>query len=347
MTRHRRVLPLFAAALLIVAGCSNAAEPAGAAASTSPGPAATSSTQTGATSSARTSQVPPSSAVFSPSPQLTSVVPASPSEPASTPIPAPPATEASTAAQLLDCTPATLATRTPGVLTLATSAPLRAPWFTGSDPAAADGFEAQIAENVAVTLGFGADRQRWQIVDSAATLSGADDSFDVFIHQVGDAQAAAANADLSTGYYAITDAVVMPKAAADLLGGRAPDYRALRIGVVAGSSGQTVMLEKGVDGAQEFDSSQSAIAALSAGSLDAAVLPTPDALTAASAEATLAVLGQLPPGRWQPEQFHLVLAKDSPLTPCVSAAVDRLRIEGTLDQLAEQWITGPLAPALR
>lgn len=102
------------------------------------------------------------------------------------------------------------------------------------------------------------------------------------------------------------------------------------------------MLERGVSSPQTFGSPEALAAALSGGAIAVAVLPTPDALQVAPAAGALAVLGQLPSGRSQPDQFHLVLAADSPLTPCVSAAVDRLRIQGTLDDLADQWIGLPM-----
>jgi len=50
------------------------------------------------------------------------------------------------------------------------------------------------------------------------------------------------------------------------------------------------------------------------------------------------IVGQLPPGN-SPEQFGMVLAKGSPLTPCVSKAVDALRQDGTLSALQQQWLT--------
>ena len=40
-----------------------------------------------------------------------------------------------------------------------------------------------------------------------------------------------------------------------------------------------------------------------------------------------------------PEQFGLVLDKDSPLTSCVSQAVDALRQDGTLKALTDQWLS--------
>jgi polar amino acid transport system substrate-binding protein len=41
-----------------------------------------------------------------------------------------------------------------------------------------------------------------------------------------------------------------------------------------------------------------------------------------------------------PEQFGLVLDKDSPLTGCVKDAVDELRQDGTLAVLEKTWLAG-------
>jgi polar amino acid transport system substrate-binding protein len=47
----------------------------------------------------------------------------------------------------------------------------------------------------------------------------------------------------------------------------------------------------------------------------------------------------------QPDQFKVLLPKGSVLIGCVSAAVDRLRVEGTLEQLARTWVD-PQVPVL-
>jgi polar amino acid transport system substrate-binding protein len=52
------------------------------------------------------------------------------------------------------------------------------------------------------------------------------------------------------------------------------------------------------------------------------------------------IVGQLPARTGTEDQFGMVLAKGSPITPCVSAAVDALRDDGTLDKLEKQWLTG-------
>jgi polar amino acid transport system substrate-binding protein len=58
------------------------------------------------------------------------------------------------------------------------------------------------------------------------------------------------------------------------------------------------------------------------------------------------IVGQLAPSG-QPEQFGAVLDKNSPLTSCVSAAVNALRSDGTLAKLTDQWLaTAGNAPVL-
>ena len=249
----------------------------------------------------------------------------------------------STAAALPDCTQAVLTTRTPGVLTLATGSPLTPPWFTGTDPATSEGYEADVARKVAATLGFGPGAVTWVTVDPQRAINGAEPDFDVLIDQVRHPDA---NADQSSGYYSITDALVMPKTAAAALAGHAPDLARLQVGVIGGGTGETAIRAAGNRAPMSFAGEQAAVAAVTGGTVKGVVLPTPDALLAVKTDPALAVVGQLPTGRWQPDQFHLVLAKNSPLTPCVSGAVDRLRVEGTLDQLTQKWITSPLAPEI-
>lgn len=258
-------------------------------------------------------------------------------------IPAPPVAEASTAAALPECTVSGLPTRTPGVLTLATALPLRPPWFTGTDPATGDGYEAQVARAIAKILGFAPEQQQWRTVDPQGALSGTDVGFDVFLDRV--STDTGPTADFSSGYYSITDSVVMPAAVAATRVG-SPALTSVRTGVIANSTGMATARERGVTPAAEFASVAAAIGSLTAGTIDAVVVPTPDAIDIVAAQPGLVLVGQLPPpGQSQPDQFHVVLAKDSPLTPCVSAAVDRLRVEQTLDLLTQQWI-GPLAPQL-
>jgi polar amino acid transport system substrate-binding protein len=50
------------------------------------------------------------------------------------------------------------------------------------------------------------------------------------------------------------------------------------------------------------------------------------------------ILGQLPQTGEGAEQFGMVLDLESPLTDCVSQAVDALEADGTLDALEAEWL---------
>jgi polar amino acid transport system substrate-binding protein len=78
---------------------------------------------------------------------------------------------------------------------------------------------------------------------------------------------------------------------------------------------------------------------LTNGQIDALVLDLPTAffVTAAEIEGSR-IVGQLPPGGDAPEQFGLVLDKDSPLTDCVSQAVEALEADGTLEDIELEWL---------
>ena len=58
------------------------------------------------------------------------------------------------------------------------------------------------------------------------------------------------------------------------------------------------------------------------------------------------IVGQLPLAG-AAEQFGAVLDKGSSLTPCVTAAVDALSADGTLDKLVAQWLSAQGAPELK
>lgn len=253
--------------------------------------------------------------------------------------------ETATAASLPDCDPSALPTRRPGVMAIATGEHTNRPWFTSDDLASSDGFEASVAREVAATLGYGSDKIEWLRVDTESAVAGAVTNFDLLIDRVTDQPTGNVGVDLSAGYYSITDALLMPRAVAERLSDAGPDLGSLRLGVIPGSNWEGATADSSPE-PSTVDSLASGLEELRSGEIDGLVLPTPNALDLVAADGSLSVVGQLPAGRWQPDQFHLVLVKNSPLTPCVSAAVDRLRIEGTIETLTQRWITGPLAPQL-
>jgi polar amino acid transport system substrate-binding protein len=97
-----------------------------------------------------------------------------------------------------------------------------------------------------------------------------------------------------------------------------------------------------------FNTNDDAKLALSNGQVDAIVVDLPTAFFITSAELQGGkIVGQLP-ATGTPEQFGAVLDKGSPLTGCVSEAVEKLRTAGTLTALEQQWLTAAgSAPDLR
>jgi polar amino acid transport system substrate-binding protein len=51
------------------------------------------------------------------------------------------------------------------------------------------------------------------------------------------------------------------------------------------------------------------------------------------------IIGQLASNGTVSDQFGLLLAKGSPLTKCVTQAVDTLRSNGSLAAIEDQWLT--------
>ena len=127
------------------------------------------------------------------------------------------------------------------------------------------------------------------------------------------------------------------------------DLKGLTLGAQVGTTSLDAINEVIAPSKQPrvYNSNNDAVKALENGQIDALVTDLPTAFYMAAAQlAKGQIVGQLPAGGGTPEQFGLVLDKDSPLTDCVSQAVDALHADGTLDQLVEQWLAQGGAPVL-
>ena len=97
-----------------------------------------------------------------------------------------------------------------------------------------------------------------------------------------------------------------------------------------------------------FGGNALAVQALKNGQIDGLVvdLPTAFYITAAQVKNSI-IVGQLP-STGTPEQFGALLAKGSPLTSCVSKAIDALKDDGTLAEIQDKWLAKEAdAPVLR
>ncbi len=114
-----------------------------------------------------------------------------------------------------------------------------------------------------------------------------------------------------------------------------------KLGAQVGTTSYTAITDqiKPTKPAAAYDTNDLAIQALQNGQLDGIVVDLPTAFYVVAAQLDDGVIvGQLPPGSGAADQFGLVLAKGSPLTGCVSQAVEALREKGTLTELEKKWL---------
>ncbi|WP_233606001.1 ABC transporter substrate-binding protein [Micromonospora sp. Llam0] len=239
------------------------------------------------------------------------------------------------------CSPQRLGTIVAGTLTVGTDQPAYPPWFVDDAPESGAGFESAVAYAVANQLGYEPDEVSWVRVPFNNAIAPGPKDFDFDINQFSITEQRRAAVDFSSPYYDVTQAVIAlegtPAAAATTLA----QLREVRLGAQVGTTSFRAITEVVVPAAEPavFNNNDDAKAALRNGSIDALVLDLPTAFYVTAAEIDDAtIVGQLAQPSGRPEQFGLVLDKDSALTSCVSAAVDALRADGTLDNLRAEWL---------
>ena len=231
---------------------------------------------------------------------------------------------------------------TEGKLTIATGEPAFEPWVVGDAPENGEGFEAAVAYAVAEKLGFAAEDVVWVRTGFDEVIAPGPKTFDFNIQQFTITDDRAKVVDFSTPYYETAQVVITTEASAAASATTLAELAGLRIGAAVGTTSFDAVEAQiaPAGGAQVFDSNDDAVLALQNGTVDAIVvdLPTAFYLTAVELDGGV-IVGQLPRGDGKSgEDFGLLLPKDSALTADVSAAVDALRADGTLDALAEEWL---------
>jgi polar amino acid transport system substrate-binding protein len=207
-----------------------------------------------------------------------------------------------------------------------------------------------VAYAVAKQLGYSRAKVNWVVAPFTSVIAPTPKKFDFDINEVSITPKRAQVVDFSSGYYDVAQAVVALKsnkyASAKTIAG----LRGAKLGAQQGTTSFNAIVDqiKPSSAPAEYPTNLLAVQALKNGTIDGLVVDLPTGLyvTAAQVKGST-IVGQLPV-TGKPEQFGLVLTKDSPLTSCVSHAVDTLRGNGTLRQLQQRWLTNSAgAPVLR
>lgn len=247
-----------------------------------------------------------------------------------------------TASRNAACRKADLPTVTPGRLTIATDQPAYEPWFVDDDPSNGKGFEGAVAYAVAEELGFAKDEVTWTRVRFNNAIQPGPKDFDFDINQftINDKRRQAV--DFSSPYYQATQAVIALNSSSIADADSLADLKDARLGAQVNTTSYDVITEVIRPGPQPqvYPSNDNAKQALQNGSIDGLVVDLPTAFYMTSAEIEdSTIVGQVEQKSGAAEEFGLVLDKGSPLTRCVSQAVDALRADGTLTRLEERWLS--------
>ncbi|WP_435738911.1 ABC transporter substrate-binding protein [Cellulosimicrobium sp. PMB13] len=244
------------------------------------------------------------------------------------------------------CEAGALPTLTDGVLTVGAGEPYL-PWYVG-EPESGEGFESALIYAVADRLGYAAEDVRWETVTFEQIVSPAVKPFDVAAYQTSITDERRQAVDFSSPYLTTRQGVIVmedgPYADATSLA----DLEGARIGVTAAQTSLTLAEAAFGEDADisPYSAAGDGMQALQSGTIDAMVMDVDQGM-AASTEyfPDSEVIGTLP-DEGVVEQYGLVLDVGSPLTDCVSQAVDALEEDGTLAELRTTWLKSDDVPVL-
>ena len=248
---------------------------------------------------------------------------------------------ASASASTASCAPGALATKTTGKLTIGTDNPAYEPWFSDNKPSNGKGFESAVAYQVAQRLGYSAENVTWVSVTFNNAIAPGPKTFDFDINEFSITDDRKKAVDFSSPYYLVRQTVITTKKSKIANAKSIAELRSAKLGAQVGTTSYQAITDliKPTTKPSVFNNNDDAKAALVNGTVDGIVVDLPTAFYMTGAELDDGVIvGQLPQVG-VPEQFGLVLDKDSPLTGCVSTAVDQLRQDGTLAVLEKTWLT--------
>jgi polar amino acid transport system substrate-binding protein len=232
-----------------------------------------------------------------------------------------------------------LQTLTTGKLAIATGEPAYYPWVIDDAPESGEGFEAAVAYAVATELGFAATDVTWvRTTFDGAITPGAKD-FDFNLQQFSITEERKAAVDFSSPYYSAPQAIVSYTGSPIEGKTTIEELKGAKLGAGVGTTSLDAISAVFGSEPQAFNDNAAAVAALKNGQIDGIVVDLPTAFYLSGVEVEGGIIvGQLP-STGDGDNFGLLLAKDSPITSCVSQAVDAIRASGELDEITAKWLS--------
>jgi polar amino acid transport system substrate-binding protein len=245
-----------------------------------------------------------------------------------------------TSASADTCEPGNLPTETAGMLTVATDKPAYPPYFEDDDPTNGEGFESAVAYAIAKQLGYPAAKVKWTVEPFNSSYAPGPKDFDFDVNQISITPAREKVVDFSAPYYTANQAVLALKDSDAAKATTIEELQDVKFGVQIGTTSLSAT-EEVIDPSSRpevFNNSTDVVTALKNGQIEAIVVDLPTALYLTAVEVPEAtVIGQFadPEG----DEWGALLAKDSPLTECISGAVEELEASGELEAINANWMS--------
>jgi polar amino acid transport system substrate-binding protein len=242
-----------------------------------------------------------------------------------------------------------------GQLTIGTDNPAFPPWFEGTkefdpwDPTTEPtkkGYEQETAYAIAEQLGFTDAEVKWTVVPFNQSFRPGPKSFDFDINQISYLPARAQAVDFSDSYYDVEQAIVTVEGSKIADAGSIADLKDAKLGAQIGTTSLDAINDTIQPSTEPsvYDTNNDAVSAIKAKQVDGIVVDFPTALFMSAVQLDNGkVVGRLAADG--SEYFGVVLEKDSSLTECVNEAIQKIKDDGTLDELEQKWLAGS-APVL-
>ena len=246
------------------------------------------------------------------------------------------------------CERADLQTVTEGKLTIATGEPAYYPWVIDDKPESGEGFEGAVAYAVATQLGFDAADVTWVRTTFDSAVTPGEKNFDFNLQQFSITEERKAAVDFSSPYYTAPQAIVSFKGSKIEGATTLEALKSAKLGAAVGTTSLDAIETQIGATPQVFNDNAAGVSALINKQIDGLVVDLPTAFYLSGVEVPNGlIVGQLP-STGAGDSFGLLMTKGSPITGCVSAAVDAITADGTLAAIEDQWLaSGAGAPVLK
>jgi polar amino acid transport system substrate-binding protein len=237
-----------------------------------------------------------------------------------------------------------------GQLTIGTDNPAYPPWFGGgspkgsdwkiNDPSTGKGFESAVAYAVAKELGFSRPEVQWTYTPFNKAFAPGRKSFDFDINQISFTPPRAKVVGFSSSYYDVNQAIVVVKGKPIAKVRSRAGLRGYKLGAQLGTTSYQYIVDQIKPSSKPavYPRNDAAVQALKNGQIDGLVVDLPTAFYVTAVQVPKGkILGQFPT-RSGGERFGMVFAKGNPLVQCVNNALAKLRANGTLKRIQQQWL---------